>query len=557
MIKNDFLDSQVFEFIHWSDRPCYIIDEAGNVLFSNTLADLVRKRFSLSEQSLLSEIAPLKGKLIYKYNINMEYAALFREINIYDNKLTHVTLHNLNENIDALEVDDKMECLINSLQEGVYITDGEGFTKRINNAYTELTELNKEDVEGKHVAELVSKGIFDSSVTAKVMSTKGNSSNMQKINNNKICLVTGVPVFDGCRNLIAVINSAYDLTEMNYLQDSVKKNEITLKRKDIEIERLKARVEKPKSGVTRSAIMEGVNEISKKLSESDVPVLLLGDTGTGKSTMAYSIHKMSQRSGQPLIEVNCGAIPESLFESELFGYAKGAFTGASDSGKVGLIESADQGTLFLDEVGDMPTLLQVKLLTFLQTGKIRRLGENDERKIDVRIISATNKNPDELIKYGVLREDLFYRLSLVSLTLPSLKERKEDIFFLTKNILDSINSRYKKNIRISKDAFLFLESYEWPGNLRELEHVIEQMVVLLDGSVIRTENLPDKVSSSRLKVSDNPFELNLTLQEYMDTHEKEFLLLAIKNEPDIGRLSSALGIHRTTLTRKLKRHELI
>ncbi|OIN14286.1 sigma-54 interaction domain-containing protein [Oceanisphaera psychrotolerans] len=554
MKENGFIDVQLEDFVQGTDRPCFILNEKGALVYSNVLTELLLKNHLLSVDYLHGMI-PADGEVISTIRVGESYDALVRKIIISGTTLFHVVLHNLLESRGVLNIDDNMESVINSLQEGVYITDGEGFTKKINNAYTELTGLSRQDLEGKHVAELLSFGVFDSSMTVRVMKSRTRFSNMQKINNNKICLVTGVPVFDENNNLIAVINSAYDLTEMNRLQEDVKKSEISLKRKDIEIDRLRARVGQSHSSSTRSAIMKSVYKISEKLADSDVSVLLLGSTGTGKSTMAYSIHKNSQRAKEAFIEVNCGAVPESLFESELFGYVKGAFTGASDRGKVGLIESADKGTLFLDEIGDMPIHLQVKLLTFLQTGKIRRLGETNDRKINVRIISATNKDPVKLIEAGMLREDLFYRLSLVSLTLPDLKERKEDVFFLAKDILGAVNERYGKAVEMSKEVFLFLESYDWPGNLRELEHVIEQMVVLLDGSVIGVDSLPDKIfSPSVLKPTEIPIELNLTLQDYMDIHEKEFLSMAIKSEQDTGKLSSKLGIHRTTLARKLKYH---
>lgn len=267
MPKKVVFKSQIHEFVQWADRPCYVLDEMGNILFSNALADMARKKLSKLETEKIFSFSRHKSQGNQKIKVSEEYSAVLRDIAIDGQKIVHITLQSHSEKRDEIAIDERVESVINALQEGVYITDGEGFTQRINNAYTGLTGLTKDDVEGRHIAELVSQGIFDSSVTVNVMKEKEKFSKMQKINNNTICLVTGVPIFDANKNLISIINSAYDLTEMNSLQESVKNREISLKIKENEIERLRSYVSQSNSDFTRSPAMNKINSISQKLSD--------------------------------------------------------------------------------------------------------------------------------------------------------------------------------------------------------------------------------------------------------------------------------------------------
>ena len=245
--------------------------------------------------------------------------------------------------------------------------------------------------------------------------------------------------------------------------------------------------------VARSPGMMRVLELAGKVARHPSPVLVTGASGTGKELVAKLIHRESDRSEGPFVAVNCGAIPETLLESEFFGYEKGAFSGA-DRQKAGLFEAADGGTLFLDEVGDLPHPLQVKLLRALQEGEIRRLGGTETRKVDVRVISATNKDLEDSIEQGEFREDLYYRLAVVPIHLPPLRHRLEEIPHLVRHILDRAESRLGIRIeRVEPDAMEVLTGHHWPGNIRELENVLERAVVLTDTDRIGLEQLPDSV----------------------------------------------------------------
>ena len=250
--------------------------------------------------------------------------------------------------------------------------------------------------------------------------------------------------------------------------------------------------------VGRSKQIMEVIEIVHKVAPTDATVLLRGESGVGKELFARAIHYLSKRSDKPFVAVNCAAIPESLLEAELFGYEKGAFTGAYTS-KKGKFELANGGTIFLDEIGDMPLNLQVKLLRVLQEKEIERLGGSKPIKVDVRIIAATNRNLEELIKQGKFREDLYYRLNVVPVFIPPLRERKEDIPPLVWHFVENFSKEYKKNIKVSSEVMEAFLNYDWPGNVRELQNVIERMVILDTDGVLTAEDLPEEIRNFKRK----------------------------------------------------------
>ncbi len=294
------------------------------------------------------------------------------------------------------------------------------------------------------------------------------------------------------------ISKPFELNELRLLIRNVK-NKLELEKKLSE-----QKDEKFEELTGRSPAIQIVKETIEKIAPYDINVLIIGESGTGKEVVAKTIHRLSNRADRPFVAINCASLPEELLESELFGYKKGAFTGATTD-KKGLIEEANKGTLFLDEIGEMPLSLQAKLLRFLETKKIRPLGSVKEIDVDVRIISATNKNLEEEIKNGKFREDLYYRLSTITIKMPSLKERREDIPLLVENILKQLKGKYKKDIKSVSPEFLnYLMHYEFKGNIRELRNILEKAVILSEG-----EELSIPVFSSKNMNSiyiDNPDE---------------------------------------------------
>jgi DNA-binding NtrC family response regulator len=280
-------------------------------------------------------------------------------------------------------------------------------------------------------------------------------------------------------------------------------------------------------------------------------VLILGESGTGKSLVAELIHKNSPRRDGPFISINCAAIPETLLEAELFGYKKGAFTGAV-ADKKGLIELANGGTLFLDEIGDLPLGLQAKLLKFLETYEFIPLGDVQKKKVDIRLISATNKNLEELIKEGKFREDLYYRLSVIEIKIPPLRERKEDIPVLVYYFLEQASKQHNKKIKgITNEALSYLLNYDWPGNVRELRNVIERAVILARDEYILPHDLPEKI----IKSSPSPeIGVGKSLKEAIEEYEKTIILNTLRFcNYDKERAAKILDIDLATLYRKLKK----
>lgn len=306
-------------------------------------------------------------------------------------------------------------------------------------------------------------------------------------------------------------------------------------------------------------VMEKVLSIARRVATTDSTVLIMGESGTGKELVARYIHAHSRRANNPFIAVNCGAIPPDLLESEMFGHKRGAFTGAVGS-RMGMFQLANGGTIFLDEIGEMTPALQVKLLRVLQEREIRPVGADRTVKVDVRVIAASNRDLVLEVERGRFREDLFYRLQVIPLTLPPLRERRSDIPILVQHFLDKYNAKHQgRQVRISDDAMVHLWEYDWPGNVRELENLIERLVILCDGGEIRVEHLPSNIRSfisekkiPRPTLTDEGIDLNQAVEEFEYRLIDEALRRTKGNKQAAARL---LGLKRTTLVAKLRRRQ--
>lgn len=286
------------------------------------------------------------------------------------------------------------------------------------------------------------------------------------------------------------------------------------------------------------------------MANTDITVLITGETGCGKEVFSTELHHKSNRKNLPYVKVNCAALPENLIESELFGYEKGAFTGALNKEKLGMFEVANGGTILLDEIGEMPLNLQSKLLRVLQEKEIMRIGGTKSIKLDVRVIAATNQDLSELIKQGKFREDLFYRLNVVPLKIPPLRERKDDIAILAYRFLEKFNIKYSKAKSFGSTAIKALESYSWPGNVRELENSIERLVVIDDNSYITNNDIINILGKDKISLSQ--VNTNLTLKEAVSVFEKELIENALKKLGSTYKAARALGVTQPTVFRKAK-----
>ncbi len=366
---------------------------------------------------------------------------------------------------------------------------------------------------------------------------------------------TGTPIFDEDGEFVKVVVSERDITEMDEMHRKLEEQAALSSHYQHQmLEMQQAELASTKIIAKSPTMIRALNQ-AIKVSQADSSVLILGESGVGKGLFADLIHMRSQRAEKPLIKINCGAIPETLIESELFGHEKGAFTGAQTA-KPGHIELADGGVLFLDEIAELPLGSQVKLLRFLEDGKVTRLGGTQAKQVDVRIIAATHGDLEEMVERKEFRLDLYYRLNVIPLRIPALRDRKDCIVPLIKHYVDQFSERNGLNKRITGAAMDVLLSYDWPGNVRQLMNVCERILVMADGDVIDIQDLPQKIAGKSGTAGSMPTE-RLTLNQAIESFERSLLIEAMEEHGNQYRVADALGINQSTVARKLKRHGLI
>lgn len=442
--------------------------------------------------------------------------------------------------------------IINSLYDGIYITDGNGVTVKINHAYERITGLKAKQVLGYHMEDLVKLGYISKSVSIEVIKQKRPITLMQTIKNERKIIVSGKPIYDEDGRILYVINNVRDITELLRLKHEIEELQ--------EFKQLREKAGKMHektydhvldSIVTSEETLE-VYRLAERVAKTDVKVLIQGETGVGKTLIAKYIHAKSHRSQKSFLELNCGSIPSHLIESELFGYEKGAFTGASAKGKKGLLELAHGGTLFLDEVGDLPLELQVKLLKVIEEGKFFPIGSTELKIVDVRIIAASHKDLNQMIRDGRFREDLYYRLSVIPIKLPPLRRRKREIPLLVQYYLDKFNSLYGENKKMSIEALDMLTEYQWPGNIRELINVMERVVITSLGNVIDIQALPEEVKKlpSYWDIDGDDI---IPLKEATERVERRLIMNALKKYKTTRKAAAALHVSQATVVQKMKK----
>lgn len=448
----------------------------------------------------------------------------------------------------------QLEAIFESSQDGLYIADGEATTIRVNSAYERITGLSREDLLGENLQTLVEEGIFDDSVSLEVLEKRQQVTILQQVKGGKQVMVTGTPIFNDAGKIELIVTNVRDITELNHLREELEDSRrLSSRYYQSMVEREELGRALKDMAVKSKAMLQVVNR-AVKVAGSEVSLLICGESGTGKSMLARAIHQMGPRKDRPFVKINCGTIPESLIESELFGYEKGAFTGARNEGKAGLIEIGHGGTLFLDEIGELKSDLQVKLLDVIEEKSFTRVGGTRPVAVDVRIIAATNRNLQEMMRKNLFREDLYYRLSVVPIDIPPLRDRRDDIPALALQFLEGFNRKNRRHKRLSPAVLNHLVEYSYPGNVRQLFNILEQMAFMSEDDVIAPEDLPLELTAAGGDVYNpaGPQDLRAAVKGL----ETRLINEALKRHKTEAQAAQSLGIHPTTLWRKIVKYRI-
>ncbi|MCG8530517.1 MAG: sigma 54-interacting transcriptional regulator [Desulfovibrionales bacterium] len=438
----------------------------------------------------------------------------------------------------------------------IFVTDGKGVSLYCNKAFERNYGMKREEVLGRKSSFITDIGFSGESPIPKVIEFKQPVTVEQSTKMGKNLTITATPIFDDNGEVEMVVENCRDITELSSLMKNLRESEQLIREYQKELASIKGTIpDQPGGIIFHSAQLSSMMEFMQHISNVTSSVLLLGDSGTGKSLFARHIHDISTRSDNPFITVNCGALPEHLLESELFGYVPGAFTGALSSGKKGLAEIADGGTLFLDEIGELPLPLQSKLLEFLQEKQFTPVGSTKKKRVDVRIISATNQHLQELIRDKKFRQDLYYRLKVIEMEIPPLRERRTDIPALVYFFLNKFDAQYNLRHDISETCMEYLVNYDWPGNVRELRHVIEQLVVTVADRILMPSHLPREFHPSRSTGNTELFSQALSLKEQLELVERKIIMEAYSTYQSSYKVAQSLGISQSAATRKIRRYQ--
>lgn len=438
--------------------------------------------------------------------------------------------------------------ILNSIDDAIFIDSSEGYALWCNEACRELYKVGPEDIYGVHVSDLEKSGIFAPSVAMLVMEQEEEVTIVHENKDGKKLLSTGTPIFNQKGELSKIVTTSRDITELTHLQSQLESVQKTLQ----QIESLESFIND--NIIASSRAMRNVFQLAQRLASVDSTVLITGESGVGKGVIAKMLHEKGARRDFPFITVNCGAIPENLIESELFGYEKGAFTGSRVEGKKGLFEAAQNGTIFLDEISELPLNLQVKLLQVIQERVLIRVGGVKGIPINVRIVSATNKELLRLVQENKFREDLYYRLNVVPINVPPLRERPEDILPLIQSYLQQYNKKLNENKTLDPTALSTLLRYPWPGNIRELQNMMERLILTTKDEVITENNLPVFVQNAAQIQPTQPDDLSLSAA--LERAEKEILTRAMAEHKSTRAIAKVLKVSQPTIVRKLRKHGL-
>jgi PAS domain S-box-containing protein/TyrR family helix-turn-helix protein len=458
----------------------------------------------------------------------------------------------------------ELDAIFENSYDGFYIANREGRVTRVNSAWEKICGFPRAEILGKTAHELVGNRWYDKSAAVAALEQKKTVTLLVNIlegprKGNQV-MATGTPMFDENGELAQIVVNVRDMTDLEQLQRQLEATVELNQRYVSELEQIRLQQLKMEDLVAKSPAMQRVVEMAARIATVDSTLLIMGESGVGKEVITNKIHSLSRRKNQPFIKINCGAIPENLLESELFGYAGGAFTGAKKDGKPGMFELASSGTLFLDEIGELPLGLQVKLLRVLQEKTLTRVGGVKPIPVDVRVIAATNKDLPTLVKAGTFRDDLYYRLNVFGIQIPPLRQRREDIPPLLHEMLRKVNQKYSMQKRFSTAAVERLVNYDWPGNVREMENLVERLVVLVNEQYIEPCHLPESMQGKIETIIEcsEAVVLNRVVPYKQAVEELEALLLerAFGEHGSTRKVARVLEVNQSTIVRKMKQYQI-
>ncbi|MCA1064195.1 sigma 54-interacting transcriptional regulator [Rossellomorea sp. AcN35-11] len=447
------------------------------------------------------------------------------------------------------------EAILHSLQEDILVTNTDGIILKVSEATGDIYNVDSKEMIGKSVYDLEKEGVFSPILTPIVLKEKKKITLVQTSKEGKKLLVTGIPVFHDSGELVRVVSYSHDVTELLNMKKYLTDMEHEMERVKGELEILRSRHHHSEGIIATSDEMKMVLQSALQVADVDVNVLLLGESGVGKSHIAKFIHNKSQRKAGPFIEVNCGSIPDSLFEAEFFGYEAGSFTGADKKGKVGLAELAEGGTLFLDEIGELTLSNQVKILKFIQEKQFYRVGGTKQRKVDFRILAATNKDLEKAVDEREFRRDLYFRLNVVPITIPPLRERTSDIMAMIDYFVTFFCEKYQRERELDEGVIHQLLIQDWKGNVRELMNLIERLVVTSSKQLIEMQNLPPGYIKQIGDISTFEHD-GQSLRDILEAVEEQVLKNAKEKHKTTTLMAQRLGISQPSVVRKLKKYNI-
>lgn len=456
------------------------------------------------------------------------------------------------------ELNRQLNAIIESVDDGILVLDEKGQITKVNKSLEKVTGLKSADYLHKDLDSLYEKGLLlYKPIASAALEKKAVITNFQGINTGKELIITAKPFTDENGNVKGVVSTVRDITELIKLRQELEQSQKLTNFYLARLNQFSKQCLEQNKFITRNPKMINILELAYRIAQSETTVLILGESGVGKGLIAENIHNWSNRSKEPIVKINCSAIPKELLESELFGYESGAFTGAKKIGKPGLLEAANEGTVFLDEIGDLPLDMQSKLLHVLEDKQFIRIGSVKPFTVNVRFIAATNQNLEENVRKGTFREDLYYRLNILPLKILPLRERKEDIPVLISFFLSKFNKKYTASKSFSPQVVSLLQDYSWTGNVRELSNVVERLVLISAEDTIKAEDLPEHILNQVERCELN----NLNIDEKLLKKAKEdleiaILMEAIDKHKSMRKAAQALGLSHTSVIRKARKYGL-